>query len=146
VLILLLVLLLGEFLSGDFMKASYFESTKDRVIRGLRTYFESRRADSHAVYYRDALLASKDEGIDVALAMAEVAELQSVKDHHECILGNTEVTVDCLFSGNVSAENAKAFFSKATKQLQEAQKKSTIPATVSPINNFIPGKRQTSTA
>jgi hypothetical protein len=132
---------LGEFLSGDFLKASYFESTKDRVIRGLRTYFESRRADSHAMYYRDALLASKDNGIDESLALATEADLASVKEQFERVLANSEVTLDCLFSGNVSAEEAKKFFFNANSRIKEAQKLQN-PAPFNPAKLFIPSKEQ----
>ena len=128
----------AEFLSGDFLEESYFDSTKDRLVRGLRTYFESRRADSHAVYYRDALLASKDEGIEESLALAELVDFKDAKDHHAYLLKNSETVLDCLFSGNVSADDAKAFYSKAKKQLDEAQHSAENTAKSS--NRFLPGR------
>lgn len=93
------------------MKESYFVSTKDRVIRGLRSYFTSRRADSNALYYRDALLASKDKSIEESLGIAEKVDLQSLQDHHSCLLKNDEIYLDCLVTGNVSSKTAKNVFS-----------------------------------
>ena len=92
------------------------------------------------VYYRDSLLVSKDNGIEESLAMAKAAELQYGKDHHGRILSNNEIFIDCLFSGNVSAEDAKEFFFKATKQVQETQRKLNSPAKESSANHFITGK------
>lgn len=118
-----------EFLSGNFLEASYFESIKDRTIRGLKTYFESRRADSHAVYYRDALMASNDHGIDQSLLLAQKAELDDLKDHFRVILSQPEVILECLFSGNVSVNDAKAVYQRAAESLSKAQtltKKMTI--------------------
>eukprot|EP00934_Nitzschia_sp_Nitz4_P005395 Nitzschia sp. Nitz4//scaffold243_size29414//11200//15047//NITZ4_008058-RA/size29414-augustus-gene-0.12-mRNA-1//1//CDS//3329543837//5385//frame0 len=113
--------LLDELMSGEFLEESYFNSTKDRTIRGLKTYFESRRADSHAVYYRDALLASNDQGIDDSLAFAEKATLQALKDHLQVILSTPEVSLECLFSGNVSAKVAKSVYFKAASKVRNSQ-------------------------
>jgi secreted Zn-dependent insulinase-like peptidase len=128
-------------LSGDFLKPSFFESTKDRVIRGLRTFFESRRADSHAMYYRDALLASKDNGIEDSLAMAVAADFESIKEHHAQILRNNEVVIDCLFSGNVSAKEAKNFFSQTSTRIQEVQQ-APSPTDIPMSKRVIPGKKR----
>lgn len=128
-------------MSGDFLKPSFFESTKDRVIRGLRTFFESRRADSHAMYYRDALLASKDNGIEDSLAMAIAADFETIKEHHAQILRNNEVVMDCLFSGNVSAKEAKNFFWQTSASIGEAQQLSS-PAVISMSNRVTPGKKR----
>jgi insulysin len=108
---------LHEFLSNHFLKESYFCSAKDRLVRNLRSYFESRRADAHAMYYRDFLLSSGNMGIDQALQSVQLATLESIKAHHHALLVNTETIVDCLFSGNVSADDAKLFFTSASKKL-----------------------------
>lgn len=129
----------GEFLSGDFVQASYFESTKDRVIRGLRTYFESRRADSHAMYYRDALLASQDGGIEESLNIAMKAQLEDVQKHFETILSNKEISLECLFSGNVSEHDAATFYNAVSSTIQKAQEINShhIPSSAKAL---IPGK------
>ena len=112
---------LDSFLSSDFIKESFFEAAKDRMERSLRTYFESRRADAHAFYYRDFLLSSVDLGTDQALASLKSVTLVSLKAHRTTLLRNKDVKVDCLFSGNVASEQAKAFFVAASKQLIAAQ-------------------------
>lgn len=128
---------IDAFLSGEFIQAAYFESTKDRVIRGLKTYFGSRRADSHAVYYRDALLASKDRGIDASLSLAEKSTLDGVRGHFRAVLGNPEIRLECLFSGNVSAQAARTFYQAASSKIQKAQ---TLNPTETRHEVPIPGK------
>lgn len=103
------------------MKEAYFVSTKDRVVRGLRTYFTSRRADSNALYYRDALLASKDGTIEESLALAEKIDLASLLDHHACLLKNDEIYLECLISGNVSSKTAKKIFSNIDGAISETK-------------------------
>jgi insulysin len=109
-----------EFFKGDFMTESFFCSTKDRALRSLRTYFESRRADSHAMYYRDFLLAASDSGVDQSLKDAEAATLESTKRYHRQVLENEESFVECLFSGNVSKEQAQSFFASASDIVTKA--------------------------
>jgi insulysin len=112
--------ILQRFLAHDFFEESYFLSSKDRTLRSLKTYFESRRADSHATYYRDLLLASNNNGLDESIQAAEVATLESVKTHHTTLMDNDEIFVDCLYSGNVSETQARVFFQQATDLLQKA--------------------------
>ena len=126
-------------MNGDFLKASYFESTKDRVIRSLNTYFESRRADSHALYYRDALLASKDGGIEESLALVQDLDFESVKEHHKRIFMNRDITIDCLFSGNVSEESAKEFYKQSKSEIRKTQDQFS-PTPVETPKAFTPGK------
>eukprot|EP00980_Cylindrotheca_fusiformis_P005083 scaffold1080_cov195-Cylindrotheca_fusiformis.AAC.1 len=112
----------GEFLAGGYLKEAYFVSSKDRVVRGLKTYFSSRRADSNALYYRDALLASKDRTIDESIELAENIDLQSLQDHHGRIVQNDEIYLDCLLTGNVSSTTAKSVFSRLDSAITEASK------------------------
>ena len=112
---------LNDFLSGEFLDETFFESSRDRVVRGLRTYFESRRADSHAMYYRDALLASQDLGIDESLDIALAVNFDDIVKQYRRILENSQFSVDCLFSGNVSKDNAKQFFSAAKEKILETR-------------------------
>jgi insulysin len=111
---------LREYVSGDFIQDQFFLSCKDRMLRGLRTYFESRRADSISLYYRDFLLSSEDFGFEEAIAYVENATLQSVKKHHGLIVSNSEARVDCLYSGNVSKEAALSFFMASSDLLVAA--------------------------
>jgi hypothetical protein len=93
------------------------------------------------MYYRDALLASKDNGIEDSLAMAIAADFESIKEHHAQILRNNEVVMDCLFSGNVSAKEAKNFFWQTSASIGEAQQLSS-PAVISMSNRVTPGKKR----
>jgi insulysin len=112
---------LREYVSGDFIQDPFFLSCKDRMLRGLRTYFESRRADSISLYYRDFLLSSEGFGFEEAIAYVENATLQSVKNHHGLITSNSEARVDCLYSGNVSKEAALSFFITSSDLLKASQ-------------------------
>jgi insulysin len=113
--------ILADFLSGDFLEAAFFEASRDRIVRGLRTYFESRRADSHAMYYRDSLLASKDNGVDESLQLALGTKFSDVVKHHHSIIEDSRISVDCLFSGNVSAKDATKFFVSAKSKIEGAR-------------------------
>lgn len=90
------------------------------MIRSLHTYFESRRADSHAVYYRDALLASKDRGVEESLTLAKKAVLEDLERHLATLLGNKEIQIECLLSGNVSSKDARAFYDAAVTRIRAA--------------------------
>jgi hypothetical protein len=93
------------------------------------------------MYYRDALLASKDNGIEDSLAMAIAADFETIKEHHAQILRNNEVVMDCLFSGNVSAKDSKNFFWQASASIQEAQQVSSS-AHISMSKRITPGKKR----
>jgi insulysin len=125
------------FLSGQFLQESFFVSTQDRLLRNLRTFFESRRADSHAMYYRELLLVNEDLGLDAQLAAAESATLDSVKKHHKALLQNDETSLECLFSGNVSEAQAKDFFASASKLHMDSQSVNAVPDTERKV--WIPG-------
>mmetsp|Transcript_39917 Transcript_39917/g.120179 ORF Transcript_39917/g.120179 Transcript_39917/m.120179 type:complete len:1210 (-) Transcript_39917:47-3676(-) len=104
---------------GDtFMKESHFSAVKDRTLRSLKSYFQSRRADSHAMYYRDLFMSSKGEGIEKSIAAAEAATLDSIIEHHTTILQNS-MGFECLFSGNVSELEARSFFNDACNILRQ---------------------------
>ncbi len=117
---------LDDFFSGEFLTdEKFFLSSKDRLIRGLKTYFESRRADSHARYYRNALLCLEDQGLDESLEIALASTFEDIVEHHRTILGDQERSVNCLFSGNVSSTEATEFFSSAKSKIQTAYKTQT---------------------
>lgn len=116
---------LGDFLSGEFLSdEKFFIASRDRAIRGLRTYFESRRADSHAMYYRDSLLASKDQGIHHSLDIALSAKFEDIVKHHQTILRDNDRSVQCLFNGNASSTEAREFFASAKTKILEAYNES----------------------
>ncbi|MGK3735053.1 MAG: insulysin [Bacillariaceae sp.] len=111
---------LDDFLSGEFMSEKFFISSRDRAARGLRTYFESRRADSHAMYYRDSLLGSLGQGVDESLKLVLASTFDDVKHHHQRILQDNQISVSCLLSGNVSSKEATEFFSCAKSKIKSA--------------------------
>lgn len=114
----LAVYIVEEFLKGEFISESFFVSSKDRVLRSLRTYFESRRADSHAMYYRDFLISSFEDGVEQSISNTEETTLQSILDYHRKIINCEKTTVDCLFMGNISEKQARLLFKNATEILK----------------------------
>lgn len=112
-------LLPGSDEEKSFMNESHLAAVKDRTIRSLKSYFQSRRADSHAMYYRDLLMSSKGEGIGKSLAAADAATLDSVKEQHGRILQNS-LGFEILFTGNVSEVEAKKFFEDACDLRRQA--------------------------
>ena len=87
--------ILKEFLNGSYLQEHYLNNAKDRVIRNLSTYFESRRADSIAMYYRDLLIASQEVGIDKSLETAKTITIESARTQHEQLIHNAGATIDC---------------------------------------------------
>jgi len=134
----LALVVLKEFLNGSYLQDTYLTNAKDRVIRSLSTYFQSRRADSIAMYYRDLLLASNEYGIEASLDTAHTISLESAKQHHNNLLSYAETSVDCLYSGNVSAKQAEAFFADASKLVNNARLLSE-PVTSKSNDAWIPG-------
>jgi len=66
------------------------------------------------MYYRNLLVSSKGGGIEESLVSAEKTSLESLAAQHEIILENA-MGFECLYSGNVSMDEAKSFFKKACK-------------------------------
>mmetsp|Transcript_31398 Transcript_31398/g.66877 ORF Transcript_31398/g.66877 Transcript_31398/m.66877 type:complete len:988 (+) Transcript_31398:765-3728(+) len=99
--------------SQNFLKESHFITTKDKIVRGLKSYFESTRADSLALYYRDLLLSSKGDGVVKNLELAEAMELADVAKHHRTIWSDDDMVVDIFYTGNVSQQDAEEFFDKS---------------------------------
>ena len=133
--------------SDSFFRESYFQSTKDRLVRSLSTYFEAHRADSHAQYYRDLLMSSHSSGIDTSLAAVEATTLDSLKAHHRRVLQNKEMEIECLFSGNVPESQAKDFYARASDIVKEATHKAqrefgTLAAATGSqsVTPWVPGK------
>ena len=124
--------MLSDFLAGDFMKEKFFESCRDRATRSLRTFFKSRRADSHALFYRDALLSSKDQGLDESLKIVLLATFEDVINHHQRVLKD-DLSVSCLFSGNVSSKEAIHFFSSVKSKTESLCKQVKTTSATKPI-------------
>jgi len=114
--------ILADFLSGEFMSEKFFVSSRDRAARGLRTYFQSSRADSHAMYYRDSLLGSKSQSVDESLGIVQATKFEDVVKHHQRILQDDHIFVSCLFNGNVSSKEATEFFSCVKSKIVTACK------------------------
>jgi len=112
---------LKEFLETSWITEAYYSAAKDRALRSLRTFFVSRRSDSHAVYYRDLLLDSSSEGVEASLDATESLSLQDIVEHHAAVLQNEEVFLDCLMCGNVSEKSARDFFQQSTQLLLDAR-------------------------
>ena len=114
--------LMHDFLDRDsgFLQQSFFDSTQERIVRNLRTFFQARRADSIAMYYRDLLLTGQSDGMEAVLKAAEAASLDAVKAHHARLLQNDQSTMECLYTGNVSADEATKFFDAVSKRFREA--------------------------
>jgi insulysin len=126
--------ILEAFVAGQFLHEPYFSSFKDKMIRNIRTFLESRRADSCALYYRDLLLASESQGLDASLVATEATTLETARTHHEELLKNQEWLVECLYTGNVSDSQARGFFEDASVILKAA-----LPPIISRQSMFIPG-------
>lgn len=128
--------IVDSFVSGEFIEEHHFLSVKDQLLRQLKTYFESRRGDSQAVYFRDSLLGSHSLGLDYSIAAVEAATLESVKDHHHNLLTNNEIQLECLYSGNVSEDEAKVLFKSICKS--SFSKLTQTPA----VPKWIPGAQE----
>ena len=130
---------LRAFLNTKFITEAHFSGAKDRLMRSLRTYFESRRADSHATYYRNLILDSTNEDVESSLRAAEGLTLEDVREHHHVLLQNKEVYLDCLVCGNLSEHDARTFFESATKLLLDERSCKTL----ADANMWIPGSTET---
>lgn len=113
----LAVKLLKDFLSGTFIAESYVETTKDRVVRFLSSYFSSRRADSLASHYQNLLLSIKQADVDVSLDVAQTVSLDSIKEHHRRVIDSSDIEIDCFYTGNVSEKSARELFAQVTDVL-----------------------------
>uniref|UniRef100_A0A7S4QE70 Peptidase M16 N-terminal domain-containing protein n=1 Tax=Ditylum brightwellii TaxID=49249 RepID=A0A7S4QE70_9STRA len=83
----------------SFLQESHFTSTKDRAIRGYKSFFQSRRADTQAMYFRDLLMSSLGGGNEKSLVAAESITLESLKQQHKRILMDADKELECLFFG-----------------------------------------------
>ena len=124
---------------GSFLKESHFITTKDKIVRGLRSYFESRRADSLALYYRNLLL-NRGQGVETNLLLAEATSIDAVKKQHQNIFTDKDMVMEVFYTGNVSKKDAEAFFGKATNVIEETQTKILQEHSAhTMLNQYVPG-------
>ncbi|KAL7552322.1 hypothetical protein ACHAWF_015546 [Thalassiosira exigua] len=138
--------LLADFCSvgdtGDkasFLKGHYFATVKDKIERGLKSYFESRRADSLALYYRNLLLSSQGQGIEKNLEIAKAMTLADIAKQHQRIWADKNMMVEIYYSGNVSQKEAKDFSKKSIAILERAQSHVTQDAAHTINSTLVPG-------
>jgi len=106
--------LLKALTSPTFLEDRHFTTAKDKTIRGLSSFFESRRADSLAVYYRNLLLNYKGNGVEENLEIAKAITLRDIEKHHAMIWADNDLSLEVFYTGNVSEKQARSFFSDAT--------------------------------
>jgi len=106
-----------------FLKESHFITTKDKIVRGLKSYLGSQRADTLAMYYRNLLLTSKGRGVMENLGMAETMELTDVAKQHQEIWTDDNMVVDIFYTGNVSQKEAEGFFDKTMAIIERTRSK-----------------------
>ena len=111
--------------SGDtsFLKESHFLTTKDKLVRGLKGYLESSRADSLALYYQNLLLSSKGMGVENNLEIVSATTLDDVVKKHEEIWTDNNMLIETFYTGNVSQKDAKDFYEKASNIIKSTQSK-----------------------
>ena len=105
--------LLTNFCSSDFIGETQFASCKDGTVRSLRSFHESKRADSIAIYYRDLLVSGKGEGVEKSLATVEQISLDDVISHHHDVFSDSDSKLEVLYTGNVSQDQAAVMFDAA---------------------------------
>ena len=130
--------LLSDFctVNEDLLKP-HFDTTKDKFVRSLKSFFQSSRADSLALYYRNLLVSGKGRGIEENLEIAESMVLDDIMKHHEEIFSDTNMLVECFYTGNVGKEAAEGFFSKATDIIKA--RRSRVETTIKVKSEYIPG-------
>ena len=107
----------------SFLKESHFITTKDKTMRGLKSYLESSRADSVALYYRNLMLSSQGKGVEANLEVAESMKFEDVVNQHQEIWADSGMMLEVFYTGNVSKKEAEVFFSKATDVIKKTQAK-----------------------
>lgn len=123
-----------------FLSDRYFLSTKDSMIRHLRSYLQSQRADTYASYYTELLIASHGTGISHTAEVTESITLNDIKKHHALLSLSGRSQIDCLLSGNISENSATVLFSSMTQILQNALEGTTIDRDLPPLAyKWIPG-------
>lgn len=132
--------LLIKFCSSDFIKKNHFTSSKDRTVRSLRSFHESKRADSIAMYYRDLLLSGKNQGVENSLATVEQISLDDIISHHHDVFSDCDSKLEVLYTGNVSQDHAVTMFD-AAKNIVRAKRRNVEANGSSDANrSLVPGR------
>ena len=105
--------LLTEFTDSGFVNDSHFKTIKDKAIRGIKSYFQSKRADSLAMYYRNLLVNRRGDGVEKSLEITQAISMDDIIAHHESIWRDSDLKLECLYTGNVSNNDARDFYHKA---------------------------------
>lgn len=129
---------LTEF-TGNFVNESYFQTNKDKAIRGLKSYFESKRADSLAMYYRNLLMNWRGDGMEKSLEIAQAITMDDVISQHSKIWNSKNIFLECLYTGNVSEKDARSFFDKAASIIKTRVSASPQIGNVSSDCGWVPG-------
>lgn len=124
--------------NDSFIKDSYFRTNKDYTLRNLKSYMESKRADTYAMYYTDLLMSSQGGDTAYKANVTESITVDSLKDHHRRIIAS-DAEVDCMFAGNVSERDARLFYDRAQEAISRER---TTPMHTS--TKWIPGKKANS--
>lgn len=130
--------------NGDdnFLKESHFITSKDKTVRGLKSYLESSRADSAALYYRNLMLSSQGKGVEANLGVAESMKFEDVVNQHREIWVDSGMALEVFYTGNVSKKEAMVFFGKATDVIEKTQTKIQQPKNsclVASASALVPG-------
>ena len=123
----------------SFLKDSHFRTTKDKIVRGLKSYFESRRADSLAQYYLNLLMSSKSQGIEKNLELAEAMSLDDVVKQHQSIWADGNLMIEVFYNGNISERDATTFFTQATNIVERTQSKHAPAKQMNDSSSWVPG-------
>ena len=132
--------LLTKFCSSDFIKQTYFASCKDRTVRSLRSFHESKRADSIAIYYRDLLLSGKDQGVEKSLATVEQISIDDIISHHHDVFSDCDSKLEVLYTGNVSQDHSSAMFDAAKNIVMAKRRNVRAEDRIDTNTSWIPGR------
>jgi secreted Zn-dependent insulinase-like peptidase len=134
----LAIKLLKDF-TGDFVQDSHFLTNKDKAIRGLTSYFQSKRADSIAMYYRNLLLNWRGDGMEKSLEVAKAITIDDVIAQHDSIWKDKDIVLECLYTGNVSEKDAKHFYDEAAGIIKTRSKLNACDTDTSSSDSWLPG-------
>ena len=117
------LMVLREFVEGSCLRghgASMLEPTRDRLVRNLRGYLSSGRADVYAAYYSNFFMSNQNAPIEESIHVALTASSESLLQHHANLLHDENLFVECLYAGNVSSSVASDFYNQANQLLRKS--------------------------
>lgn len=128
---------------ASFIQEKHLRTNKDRMVRYLKSYLTSKRADTYAGYYAALLLTAQGMGVEKSLELTNEISIESLAIHHEELISSGCSKVECLISGNISQIDAQLFFDKARGIVTEVKACSTKEENLAQRDEeikFIPGK------